>query len=121
MLSHIAMAATFCRGNSGRISHKIDTLVTLGTPIRPDYQFNEAAISLHLNVFSYHDAAQPSGGVFRAETTPFGDSFVRFDAERQLAVPGVRNLDATSQAGGHSELWNKPGTWDKIVVPALKK
>ena len=25
------------------ISHKIDNLVTLGAPIRPDYQFNESA------------------------------------------------------------------------------
>lgn len=103
------------------ISHKIDNLVTLGTPIRPDYQFNESAIGLHLNVFSNHDAVQPIGGPMKTQVGPMGQVYLRFDAARQLSLPGVRNLDATSQAGGHSELWNKPGTWDKIVAPELKK
>jgi len=42
-------------------------------------------------------------------------------AARKLDLPGVKNLDATSEAGGHSELWTKPGTWNKIIAPEIKK
>ena len=98
------------------ISHRIDTLVTLGTPIRPDYQFNESMIGSHLNVFSMHDMVQPIGGPLR----PIGGGF-SVTAGRTLWLPGVKDLDASSQAGSHRELWNKPGTWDKIVAPEIKK
>ena len=105
------------------ISHKIDTLVTLGTPIRSDYQFNESAIGSHLNVFSNNDAVQVGLG---GASNPLSFSGIPgvwggTEAQRTLNLLGVRNLDATSQAAGHSELWTKPGTWDKIVVPELKK
>jgi RHS repeat-associated protein len=100
------------------LSHKIDTLVTMGTPIRPDYQFNELKIAAHFNVFSSKDRVQPSGGM----TYDFGGSLMPgfIPASREVNLPGVINLDATSQAGGHSELWTKPGTWDKIVAPEIK-
>jgi RHS repeat-associated protein len=90
------------------LAHKIDTLVTLGTPVRSDYKPNESQIGLHLNVYSNNDQVQQEG------QTPFAP------ASRTMWAP-ARNLDASSQANGHSELWEKPGTWDKIVVPELKK
>jgi RHS repeat-associated protein len=105
------------------ISHKIDNLVTLGTPIRSDYSFNESAIGLHLNVFSNKDKVQAQlGGA--PDPFSFGGipgAYGSTEAQRTIDAPGVRNLDATSQAAGHSELWTKPGTWDKIVAPELKK
>jgi hypothetical protein len=105
------------------LSHRIDNLVTLGTPIRSDYGFNESVIGLHLNVFSNNDLVQTNLG---GAPNPFGFSGIpgvygRTEAQRTLGLPGVRNLDATSQVGGHCELWTKPGTWDKIVAPELKK
>jgi len=101
------------------IPHKIDTLVTMGTPIRPDYQFNESKIGLHLNVFSNHDKVQPAGGM----TYDMGGSLIPgiIPASRTVNLPGVKNLDATSEAGGHSQLWKKPGTWANIVAPEIKK
>jgi RHS repeat-associated protein len=101
------------------LTHKIDTLVTMGTPIRPDYHFNESKIGTHFNVFSRKDRVQPAGGM----TYDFGGSLMPgfIPASREVNLPGVINLDATSQAGGHSELWTKPGTWDKIVAPEIKK
>ena len=105
------------------ISHKIDTLVTMGTPIRPDYQFNESMIGSHLNVYSTHDSVQTIGGPQRLVSPPFGMGSVGLivSADRTISTPGVKNLDASSQAAGHSQLWNQPGTWDKIVAPELKK
>jgi len=101
------------------ISHKIDTLVTMGTPIRPDYQFNQSKIGEHFNVFSRNDRVQPAGGM----TYDFPGTVIPgfIPAGRKLELPGVKNLDATSEAGGHSELWTKPGTWNNIVVPEIKK
>ena len=101
------------------MSHKIDTLVTMGTPIRPDYQFNQSKIGEHLNVYSRKDAVQPSGGM----TYDFPGSIIPgfIPASRKVNLPNARNLDATSEAGGHTELWTKPGAWNKIVAPEIKK
>jgi RHS repeat-associated protein len=85
-------------------AHKIDVLVTLGTPVRDDYKPNESQIGLYLNVYSEHDDVQKWGG----------------SNSRTMWAP-AKNLDATAYANGHSELWQKPQTWDKVVVPELKK
>ena len=97
------------------LSHKIDTLVTLGTPIRTDYKFNGSMIGQHLNVYSNNDSVQTIGGPMRRDGWK-----ITVSAERTLSSPGVQNLDATAEANGHSELWTKPGTWDKIVEPKIK-
>lgn len=104
------------------IGHNIDHLVTLGTPIRSDYSFNESVIGQHLNVFSNHDAVQTNLGGSDVVHAPHSMNTFVFDEEagRQINSPGVRNLDATSTASGHSDLWQSPGTWDKIVAPEIK-
>jgi RHS repeat-associated protein len=101
------------------LNRKIDTLVTLGTPIRPDYSFNESRIGRHLNVFSNNDRVQKLGGM--KFDVPGSVVPILIPAGRQLNVAGVKNLDATSQADGHSKLWTMPGTWDKIVAPEIRK
>jgi hypothetical protein len=98
------------------LSHKIDTLVTLGVPVRSDYTFNESSIGQHLNVFSNNDSVQPKGG----ELHNMGRFSYVESAGRQVNAPGVQNLDATSTASGHSELWEQPQTWDKIVATEIK-
>ena len=104
------------------IAHKIDTLVTLGVPIRPDYNFSESQVGQHLNVYSNNDKVQINGGPpVLVYADPATGPYYSFEAGRTVDLPGVKNLDATSQAGDHSELWSKPGTWDKVVVPELKK
>jgi RHS repeat-associated protein len=104
------------------IGHNIDHLVTLGTPMRSDYSFNESVIGQHLNVFSNHDAVQANLGgsdvIHVPHSIPIFD--IGAGAGRQLNLPGVRNLDATSTASGHSDLWQSPGTWDKVVAPEIK-
>jgi RHS repeat-associated protein len=100
------------------LSHKIDTLVTLGVPVRSDYQFNESVISQHLNVYSNHDYVQRAGGMMISVPTPYGSVPAEIPAGRQ--VPGVQNLDATSTASSHSNLWQQPQTWDQVVAPEIK-
>ena len=43
-----------------------------------------------------------------------------FYAKRQINQEGVRNLDATSTASAHSNLWEQPQTWDKVDSPEVK-
>jgi RHS repeat-associated protein len=119
IIAHSHGGNVVAEATQGNLSHKIDTLVTLGTPIRPDYQFNESMIGKHLNVFSKNDKVQPLGGM----TFPIPGSIVPglIPASRELHASGVKNLDATSQANSHSKLWQNAGTWDKVVSPEIKK
>jgi len=103
----------------------INNLVTLGTPIRADYTFNESVIGKHLNVFSYHDDVQRTGGM--AIWVP-GIGIAEIPADRQIDDPRVRNIDATSTASGHGDLHGGQGsdnkdsaTWDQKVVPEINK
>jgi hypothetical protein len=99
------------------LDHKIDHLVTLGVPVRADYKFNESMIGQHLNVYSNNDAVQRKGG----ELHYMGRFSYVDPAGRQINATGVRNLDATSTASGHSDLWQSPGTWDQVVAPEIKQ
>lgn len=101
------------------ISHKIDILVTLGTPIRPDYPFNESKIGTHLNVFSKKDSVQPMGGMAVDLPLTIVPGFI--PASRKVNSPGVKNLDATSVADGHTKMWSNDRTWNTIVAPEIKK
>ncbi|MBI2822535.1 MAG: hypothetical protein HYX74_09950 [Acidobacteria bacterium] len=101
------------------LNHKIDTLVTLGTPIRSDYIPNQAMIGQHLNVFSNSDQIQPLGGIRYSIPGSVIPAIV--PARRTLTLPGVQNLDATSYASGHSVFWQDTKTWEKVVTPKLKK
>jgi hypothetical protein len=116
IVAHSHGGNVVAEATQGGISRKVDTLVTLGTPIRPDYQFNESMIGQHLNVFSTHDSVQPAGGMTFRIPGQILPGFI--PASREL--PGVRNIDASSEASGHSKLWQMPGTWNKIA-PELKK
>ena len=105
------------------LEHKVDTLVTLGTPIRPDYQPNEEMIGEHIQVYSNNDEVQPHGGP--GSLVPVGPLMgvtgEMGPAKRTLDLPGVKNLDASAYANGHSELWQKTSTWTNVVAPEIKK
>jgi RHS repeat-associated protein len=115
------------------LSHTIDTLVTLGTPIRGDYKFDESKIRQHLNVYSKLDYVQKAGGeritVDMPLPSPAGLPMivpvpVLIPGKRTIDDPRVDNLNATRHAIGlnsHSELWQKPGTWTKVVEPKIRK
>jgi RHS repeat-associated protein len=109
----------------GGLTHKIDTLVTLGTPVRSDYPANTSLIGNHINVFSDFDSVQTHGGfaqsmgtwgVSRSEVGPAGrtiGSATNVEAGLpDLGGAGVRN---------HSALWQNTEVWTKQVEPLLKK
>jgi RHS repeat-associated protein len=123
---------------SHKLKHKIDTLVTLGTPIRGDYKPNHGNISNHLNVYSKHDKVQVNGGRIHPVAqlaaqlagiplSGAGTSFGQVGpAGRTINHPRATNLDASQWANSgpldsHSDLWMKSGTWQNVVDPALKK
>lgn len=88
-------------------SHKIDNLVTLGTPIRGDDQPDMKNIGTLINVWSPNDAVQTSGGgwIFAAGRTLPEDE-------------GEINVEAP-EASGHSDLWQNPAVWTNQVSPIL--
>ena len=89
----------------------IDTLVTLGTPIR-EYSPNLNNVNELINVFSVRDGVQPAGG---GSYAIFGDEFGR--ASRSLPAGGpVQNREVfTRKSGieGHRELITAP-VWNQL-------
>jgi RHS repeat-associated protein len=113
---------------SHKLKHKIDTLVTLGTPIRGDYKPNRGNISQHLNVYSSFDPVQINGGrlPFIPQMGGLGSIYGQIGpAGRRMSGPGVTNLNAwlyaPAMGEAHSALWQNPDVWHKVVEPALKK
>jgi RHS repeat-associated protein len=92
------------------MDHKIDNLVTLGTPIRNDYIPDYSKIDNFLNVFSENDSVQRLGmGIISG-------------ARRTSYNPNVRNIDVTMPyEPGHSELWQNLSIWNSIIEPKLKR
>jgi hypothetical protein len=89
-------------------SHKIDNVVTLGTPIRSDYQPNMQNILNLVNVYSSNDEVQTAGSGMSV-----------FAAGRRLPEDeGAVNVSAP-EASSHSDLWQNPDVWQKDVVPNL--
>jgi RHS repeat-associated protein len=123
---------------------KIDNLVTLGTPIRSEYKFNEASIGSHYNVFSLVDFVQVLGGNNISKAVKVTDGFIDNPfinnmgkifgqigeigtAGRIVHQKGVKNIDATALTmkavpfvGPHSKLWTNSRVW-KGLESIIKK
>jgi hypothetical protein len=113
-------------GTQGTGSPKVDNLITLGTPIRSDYQPNEANFANHVNVFSQFDAVQTHGGftrgmgtagVYQEEIGPAG----RTVGGAHNVEAGLPNLGGFFGANNHSALWGDTRVWQQKVEPLLKK
>jgi pimeloyl-ACP methyl ester carboxylesterase len=112
---------------SNELEHKIDNLVTLGTPIRSDYQPNSNAIGCHINVYSQFDGVQTMGGFTDTSMTiGFG---AQVPVHREVGPAGRSVGSATNIEAGfgdkggldsHSALWKNKAVWEK-VEPLLKK
>lgn len=127
---------------SNMLDRKIDNMVTLGTPVRGDYVFNESNIGNHVNAYSTKDFIQQTGGgwlsgsgvlgtLFGFSNGGVGGSMIggRFGnlfgwgefglAGQKFNSPNVSDVDVTNEAGGngrtaHSNLWKSPSVWQKI-------
>jgi RHS repeat-associated protein len=116
-------------------NRKIDNLVTLGTPIRTEYKFNEKNIGNHYNVYSMIDFVQTGGGSNLSKAIRLADAysdnkvintigkvFSQFgevgNAGRVVHESGVININATALTtkalpfvGPHSKLWTNQNVW----------
>jgi len=114
--------AAFIASNMG-ITHKIDNLITLGTPIRDDYQKNNTMIKNHINVFSDHDKVQQLGGQIKSMPGPMGTRFNQFIPGGRKA-PNATNVNATAftpdhATQSHTRLWSNSRIWNILVKPLL--
>jgi len=107
------------------IKHKIDNLVTLGTPIRDDYKKNDTMIGKHINVYSEHDQVQQLGGQIKQMPGPMGSSFNQFIPGGRIAS-NATNVNATAltpnaSMDSHTKLWSNSKIWHQLVRPLLLK
>ena len=113
---------------SQKTDRKIDTLVTLGTSIRSDYQPNYDMIDKHINAYSNIDpvqivGGQAFGGLGLKGTVP-GSTGSTFQVPVYYGfIPagrkfdGAENVNVTIEAGFpgiHSNLWQNSGVWSKV-------
>jgi RHS repeat-associated protein len=110
--------------------HKIDTLVTLGTPSRADYEPNAAMINQHLSAYSQRDPVQTSGGgqfsisqIVGGFFGPIGGavgSYLHWGefGPAGRTFPDATNINATSNQRGiaaHGALWRtNSAAWSQI-------
>ena len=113
---NVAFKASEMMAKEGAPGRIIDVLVTLGTPIRPDYRPAEGQVETLINVFSTKDKVQTKGG---GESGSLAGAMFYKSAGRTLDREGVQDVDATKLASGHSKLWQDTATWKQAVSPRL--
>jgi RHS repeat-associated protein len=112
--------------------HRIDNLITLGTPVRSDYQPNRAMIGNQVSAYSNLDPYQALGGGQSSASELIGSLFLGAPggaigsllnwgeigpAGRQFA--GATNINETANAGTtvkdvHGNLWANPKVWADV-------
>lgn len=133
---------------SNTLDHPIDNLVTLGTPVREDYVFNESNIGTHVQGYSRDDMVQINGGgQFRglgyllglggfASCGPvcgFGGFLLGNQTQYGETGPagriidGAKNVDVTNYtdwyrpAGSHSQLYSNINIWNNEIRPLFSQ
>ncbi|KYK50150.1 hypothetical protein A1D31_39320 [Bradyrhizobium liaoningense] len=117
---------------------KIDSLVTLGTPVRSDYKPNNDMIGKHINLYSSFDPVQVLGGGFAyasmirgaLECGTFCATVGWYQGRGEFGpagrtYPGAQNINETYLADNpiyaHGDLWKVPGIWYDAHVAARSK
>lgn len=107
-------------GNVVSVTHvptdgSADLVVTMGTPVRSDYQFDMTNIKQGVAVSSPNDSIQTNGGNAHSiwAIGEFGD------AGRERNEPGFINI-SLSQLNGHSDYWQNPSVTIGAVDNAIK-
>ena len=60
--SHGGNVAIIAANMLSKMGVKVDKLITINTPVRPEYQLREGAVGVHYNVYTESDLVQVSGG-----------------------------------------------------------
>jgi RHS repeat-associated protein len=96
---------------------KVDTLITIGTPVRNDYQLNRGVtVGQHINVFNRGDVIQHSGGGF--DSTIF--AFRQFRGATNVRTHHYQNwLGMNKGVYNHSFMHSSTSVWRRYVVPAI--
>ena len=95
----------------------VDTLITIGTPARRDYQLNNfALIGQHLNIYNTIDRTQIAGMGFGA---PMDGRRFRGIAENINVTPYIPR-GQRGMFSSHSAMHNNTDIWDLRIVPSLR-
>ncbi|MEN9390690.1 MAG: hypothetical protein RLZZ283_790, partial [Candidatus Parcubacteria bacterium] len=118
------------------VDRKVDTLVTIGTPVRSDYKPNAANIGMHVNAYATNDVVQKLGGGQLSVSTYVGiNQLMLMDPIGALSTlskgygefglasrtyPNAVNLNVTAMSSpatpvaAHSTLWSNLDVWGAI-------
>lgn len=90
---------------------QVDTLVTIGTPVRFDYQLVDGAVKNHLNVYNTNDSVQRNGGPqrtgFKAGRT--------FANANNIQVPANESNSPDVTIANHSNMHHNISTWKQYI------
>lgn len=94
------------------LNHRVNNLVTIGTPVRGDYVPNYDQISMHFNAYARRDLGQRIGGRTGNQEFEFGLAGRKFD--------GAKNVDVTYETSpwpllDHTKLPNDK-VWSRVDV-----
>lgn len=123
---------------SNKVNHSIDNLVTLGTPIRNEYQPDLNRIKNLVNIYSNTDGVQSKLGGNNISTLAKIYSFVTANpilfalssmyevGSANRTMKGAQNINASdliksnSWGNSHGQLINNSEVWQKKVAPYVK-
>ena len=126
---NVAIGAINILAEHGRVG-VVDTPVTIGTPVRRDYQISSnTSVGQHINVFNVFDNVQVLGTGFQ----PYTASQILLDLGRGFDYIGrvfsessnVINIEASVTRGNrgpqasHSYMHNNPRIWNEYIIPFL--
>lgn len=111
------------------ISRQIDTLATLGTPQRSDYNINTNMVNTYINVYSVWDGVQISGGNLfdNKQLSRLGNSYTplqggpagRVDNNTRAINVNV-GISNSNPVKMHNQMWGNTNIWDYFVAPIIR-
>jgi len=96
----------------------VDTLITIGTPVRPDFQLNhDVHVGQHIHLYNLNDRIQVYGGRFR-HLGFGGRTFAGSENRRVSPVTGL--LGRNRPIFNHENMHNDWRIWERYILPVLR-
>ena len=97
----------------------VETLITIATPVRNDYQLDEGAVNQHINVYNTGDFVQARLG---GKIQNIGKAGRTYSSAINVEVPKLPNRLWIVNRGiaNHGFMHNNVSVWENYIVPKLE-
>jgi len=98
----------------------VNTLITIGTPVRNEYQIvsSRTSVGRHINVYNTEDSVQLMGS-WPAPIVRYGDGR-RFTENAGVLNIQVQVPEGISGSDAHRYMHDNPRVWEEHIFPALR-